>query len=70
MEIDIKSFNEDVIDGASLRAKLGITNTALTAWRKKKGFPEPIGLRRHNKCLWRVSEVNAWIAKQCGGVNE
>lgn len=66
MELNINAFATGLIDSATLRANLNITNATLNNWRHKKGFPAPISLRRNGRVCWRVADVNAWIEKQVG----
>jgi predicted DNA-binding transcriptional regulator AlpA len=55
---------EHIASGTELRRLLGnITRATLIAWRRDRGFPEPVK-QLEREAVWDIREVRAWMRKR------
>jgi predicted DNA-binding transcriptional regulator AlpA len=55
---------EHIVSGTELRRLLGnITRATLIAWRRDRGFPEPVK-QLEREAVWDIREVRAWMRKR------
>jgi predicted DNA-binding transcriptional regulator AlpA len=54
---------EHIVSGTELRRLLGnITRATLIAWRRDRGFPEPVK-QLEREAVWDIREVRAWTLR-------
>lgn len=49
----------EIVSGAEIGRRLGVTREAVRQWRRRPGFPEPVG-RVGQAIAWNWEDVRRW----------
>lgn len=66
MELEYKDLakDKDLISMSELSIKLGVHRNTIGTWRRKKGFPTPVGYKALYGAFFKIAEVNEWLKKK------
>jgi predicted DNA-binding transcriptional regulator AlpA len=52
----------EIVTGAEIGRRLGVTREAVRQWRRRDDFPEPLG-RAGRAVVWEWQLIESWAAK-------
>jgi len=53
----------EIVSGAEIGRRLGVTREAVRQWRRRPGFPEPVG-RVGQAIAWNWEDVRRWAEQR------
>jgi predicted DNA-binding transcriptional regulator AlpA len=53
----------EIVSGAEIGRRLGVSREAVRLWRQRPGFPEPVG-RVGRAIAWNWEEVRRWAEER------
>lgn len=59
----VKMFSVEIVSGAEIGRRLGVSREAVRLWRQRSGFPEPVG-RVGRAVAWDWEDVRRWAEEQ------
>jgi len=53
----------EIVSGAEIGRRLGVSREAVRLWRQRPGFPEPVG-KVGRAIAWNWEDVRRWAAER------
>ena len=58
--VKLSSMTAELVSGAEIGRRLGVSREAVRLWRAKPGFPEPLG-RVGQALVWDWANIQVWV---------
>ncbi|MDA8354994.1 MAG: DNA-binding protein [Actinomycetota bacterium] len=59
----VKMLSVEIVSGAEIGRRLGVSREAVRLWRRRPGFPEPVG-RVGQAVAWDWEDVRRWAEER------